>query len=102
MSAASGRALQVVIGAAALKWQDRAACAEIGTEAFFPEHGANRIAVGRARAVCAQCPVEAECLEYALDVEARPGVFGRHGIYGGKSPDERRTIALSRKQGAAA
>lgn len=36
----------------------------------------------KAKAVCARCPLRAECLEYALSHPAR------HGIWGGLSPEE--------------
>jgi WhiB family redox-sensing transcriptional regulator len=36
----------------------------------------------KAKAVCARCPLRAECLEYALRHPAR------YGIWGGLSPEE--------------
>ena len=42
-----------------------------------------RIREAKAKAVCATCPVVAECLKWALDV-GEP-----YGIWGGKSPAER-------------
>jgi len=79
-------------------WQDKALCAEIGWAMFFPEKGEP---AKPARLVCAMCPVRDECLAFALDVESRPGVDGRHGIYGGLIPRERAAIARQRKQAAA-
>lgn len=44
----------------------------------------------RAQAVCARCPHEAKCLEFAL-------VAGeRHGIWGGKSERQRRNMRAAR------
>lgn len=59
---------------------------------FFPAQGKAR-GYHRARAICAECPVSAECLDHALDVEADGG--GRHGFIGGLTPDEREQHARS-------
>ena len=73
-------------------WQDRALCAQTDPEAFFPEKGGS---TREAKRVCRACEVRAECLEYAL------GSDERSGIWGGLSPQERRSpasraLALSR------
>ncbi len=61
-------------------WQDQALCGQTDPEAFFVEKGGN---TKPAKAICALCPVTAECLEYALARQER------FGIYGGLSPRER-------------
>lgn len=64
------------------KWQEQAACRDVeDPDIFFPERGGSSKA---ARALCADCPVRAECLEYAL---ANHEDFG---IWGGTSPRDRR------------
>ena len=57
-------------------WMDRAACAGLPLGLFFPERGKGTTA--EARAVCARCPVCAECLAYAMaDDDCRAfGVWG--------------------------
>lgn len=59
-------------------WREYALCATLLTpDAWFPPRGPDP---GRAaRAVCAACPVTAECLEYALDHGIREGIFGGLG-----------------------
>lgn len=54
-------------------WQDLALCAQTDPEAFFPEVGGS---TREARRVCRQCPVRAECLQYALENDERFGVWG--------------------------
>ena len=54
------------------------------TEIFFPVTAGEE---AEALAVCATCPVRAQCLEQAL----RDGE--RDGIWGGATPEERRRIA---------
>lgn len=70
----------------ATPWRDRAACLAVDPETFFPTvtEGPRYIAqVAVAKAVCAICPVRAECLAEAL-------VRIPDGIAGGLTPEERR------------
>jgi WhiB family redox-sensing transcriptional regulator len=63
-------------------------CRELPPETFFPSDG---VGVEVARRICAECPVKAPCLEYAL--------YNRieHGVWGGASERERRRIARRRR-----
>lgn len=78
-------------GGADRDWQVRAACRWEDPEMFFPHSGgsgpnANRRARANAQpalTVCARCPVTNECLEYALKLD------NRFGVYGGKTERER-------------
>lgn len=63
-------------------WSD-AACRGVDPGVFFVDEGWNGGAA-RARAICAECPIRVECLEYALAVPER------WGIWGGLSEPERR------------
>ena len=72
-------------------WQDRAACRRVDSSIFFLELGARP---DQARAICAQCAVRTECLEMAL---AEGLTFG---IFGGKTPRERRVIRNQRRYAA--
>jgi WhiB family redox-sensing transcriptional regulator len=64
-------------------WFDRAACLQADPEAFYPEKGGSSRAAKR---VCHTCPVQAECLSYALANDER------FGIWGGMSERERRQV----------
>lgn len=64
-------------------WTERALCAQTDPEAFFPEQGES---TRLAKAVCRQCPVADECLEYAL------ANGERFGVWGGFSERERRRL----------
>jgi WhiB family transcriptional regulator, redox-sensing transcriptional regulator len=70
---------------AELKWQDKALCAQVDPEIFFPEKGGS---VRDPKRVCARCEVRRECLDYALTHEDA----GRFGIWGGTSERERRAL----------
>lgn len=73
-------------------WRADAACRSTDPDLFFPI-GSTGLAVGHiasAKAVCATCPVQAPCLEFALETNQDSGVWG------GTSEDERR--ALRRKR----
>ena len=73
-------------------WRLRAACRDQDPELFFPlsEMGPGARQADRAKAVCARCPVRAECLEYALD----NGLD--HGVFGGTTETERRALRRAR------
>lgn len=64
-------------------WTQLARCAEVDSDAFFPERGGS---VRDAKKVCRSCEVRAECLEYALENDER------FGIWGGLSERERRRL----------
>jgi len=74
-------------------WMDRAACAEVGGDTWFPEKGEPTDA---AKQVCKRCPVKAECLDFALETG------DRHGVWGGLSERQRRDIQRARERQAAA
>lgn len=54
-------------------WMQRAACKDKPREWFFPERGQS---VRRALAICASCPVTAECTDYADQTNTQYGVWG--------------------------
>lgn len=67
-------------------WRFQARCADIDPELFFPigRNASAKRQIAQAKAVCAQCPVTAECLEWALETKQADGVWG------GLSETERR------------
>ncbi|GAA4553220.1 WhiB family transcriptional regulator [Amycolatopsis samaneae] len=69
-------------------WQEEAACRNEDPELFFPisEVGPGARQTRHAQAVCARCPVRAECLSHAL----RNGLD--HGVFGGTTAAERRAL----------
>jgi len=69
-------------------WRSSAACLTHDPELFFPvgESDTSRPQIREAKAVCARCPVAAECLEYVLDTRQD------FGVWGGTSVDDRRRL----------
>jgi len=65
-------------------WRDRALCAQIGGDIWFPEKGGDSGVA--AKRVCRACPVTAECLAYALEMGEE------YGVWGGMSPQQRRRL----------
>lgn len=63
---------------------------EIDPELFQPISEAHTSQIARARQVCASCPVQGSCLQFAL----RTGED--HGIWGGLTAGERRRLRLTR------
>lgn len=68
-------------------WRNRAACLEEDPELFFPigNSGPAQAQIAEAKAVCARCPVLAQCRAWAL---ANPKL-AEFGVFGGLSEDER-------------
>jgi len=66
-----------------MSWEDQARCLTYDPDLFFaPRARAER----RAKEICADCPVQTPCLDYALSI----GV--EFGIWGGTTGKERRTL----------
>lgn len=73
-------------------WRARAACVDVDAELFFPAGDSGpavEVQVAEAKAVCARCPVRAECLADAL-------VGMAYGIAGGLTAEERRGLGVGR------
>lgn len=75
---------------AEMDWVNRAACAGVDPDLFFPEKGdAARSTSAAAKRVCAGCVVRSLCLQHALENRIKVG------IWGGLSPKERRLLVRS-------
>ncbi len=73
-------------------WQQYAECVNLAGEVdFFPARGES---VRDAKAVCTVCPVKNECLEFALRLKVA------HGVWGGLSERERRSLRRERHRAA--
>jgi WhiB family transcriptional regulator, redox-sensing transcriptional regulator len=72
-----------------LSWRLAAACRSADPELFFPLSGSGqaREQIAEAKVICAGCPVQRQCLEFAL--RTRP-----HGIWGGLTELERHSADL--------
>ena len=71
-----------------MTWYEYAACRGEDPEMFFPvgTAGPALVQLREAKRVCAGCPVQSICLEWAL-------VAGiDHGVWGGWSEEERRAL----------
>lgn len=64
-------------------WETAALCAQTDPNAFFPEKG---FSSKEAKTICSACPVQEECLAYALENKIR------FGIWGGLSERERKRL----------
>lgn len=56
-------------------WEHRSACKGIDPVIFYP---ATEEEAARAKEVCAVCPVQTDCLEYAIAAREHEGVWGGH------------------------
>ena len=73
------------------RWFASAECLGADPEIFFIERGSS---TDEAKAICNQCPVGAQCLEYAIEHHEH------HGVWGGHSQPELRIISRERRRAA--
>jgi len=75
---------------ARVNWRQAAACRDADPDLFFPVSAAGPALrqIDEAKRICRACPVQAQCLTWALD--HRVGF----GVWGGATEDERRAIRL--------
>jgi WhiB family transcriptional regulator, redox-sensing transcriptional regulator len=66
-----------------MSWKELGICREMDPAVFFPDH--DRWAEERAKAICVDCPVRAQCMDYAI-------VNRELGIWGGTTERDRRRI----------
>lgn len=94
-----------------LTWMDHAACRGVDTRVFFAEPGGS---TQQAKAICATCPVRAECRDYAVVIGATVGIWGGKGVqperprrkkppvrnFAARFTAERKRLGLSQRQAA--
>jgi WhiB family redox-sensing transcriptional regulator len=81
----------VGIDVQATEWMRDGLCAQTDPDAFHPDEN---VSVKPAKAVCAVCPVVAQCRSYALETDQR------FGVWGGLSARERQQISKSTRPDA--
>ncbi len=72
------------------EWMERGVCRGMNPNIFFPESG-HHLLTREALEACNTCPVQMECLDYAITHHLD------HGIWGGTSERERVRIRRGRK-----
>ncbi|HEY3485763.1 MAG TPA: WhiB family transcriptional regulator [Ilumatobacteraceae bacterium] len=85
-------ASSLALAAADDGWRDHALCRDTDPDLFFPvgTTGNALVQIEHAKAVCGQCPVTSDCLDFALSTNQDSGVWG------GLSEEERRVIRRRR------
>jgi WhiB family transcriptional regulator, redox-sensing transcriptional regulator len=75
-----------------LAWRQQARCRGADPAIFYPVSDEDEAL--EAKAVCASCPVREPCLEYAIAVREK------HGVWGGLTERERRGLIRHRRKTA--
>jgi WhiB family transcriptional regulator, redox-sensing transcriptional regulator len=80
-----------------MEWVHRARCKDEDPELFFPvgTTGPAAAQIEEAKAICMQCEVRVQCLEWSLATGQDSGVWG------GLSEEERRALRRARRREAA-
>lgn len=71
-----------------MNWRPQAACRGMDPDLFFPQRGES---TAEAKAVCAECPVSDQCLDYALSLPPVQGTV-TPGIWGATSKRQREAM----------
>lgn len=71
-------------------WRQHARCKGVDPEVFHPSEEDDDAT--EAKAICAVCPVREACLEHALTVREK------HGVWGGLTERERRRLIRQRRR----
>ncbi|RLE21277.1 MAG: WhiB family transcriptional regulator [Actinobacteria bacterium] len=72
-----------------MKWWDLGACRGLDASVFYPD---DEVEAEVAKGVCAGCSVQSSCLEYALSMREKAGVWG------GATERDRRRIVRQRRR----
>ena len=75
-----------------LTWRQQARCRGADPTTFYPVSDEDE--AFEAKAICSSCPVREPCLEYALTVREK------HGVWGGLTERERRRLVRQRRKSA--
>jgi WhiB family transcriptional regulator, redox-sensing transcriptional regulator len=92
VNAALGAGYSNLPKAEEMEWQLSGACREMDSWIFFPEGRTNEGDVRWAKRICRDCPVRAECQEWALSRHEE------YGVWGGLSDKERKAIWKKQKE----
>lgn len=87
----AGNALQkAIVAPTRPEWMSMGlgSCASVDPELWYPEEGGHNSAT-TARQICASCPFNASCLQWALEAGEQ------WGIWAGTTPDQRKAMAAS-------
>ena len=68
-----------------MEWQKDASCAGLPIDEFYADKVSNLT-----RRICRKCPVQTDCLSFAMKEE---GLSARFGMWGGLSARERDVLA---------
>jgi len=77
-------------------WRDHAACKDTDLSLFFPagRTGPAVREIRAAKAMCRECPVRHDCLQFAFETNQESG------IWGGKDQEERHRLRAAWRAGA--
>lgn len=57
-------------------WSNQAACLDYDPVLWFPAQDTSPKVIDEAKAICWDCPVRDQCLQFALDTRQKYGIWG--------------------------
>jgi len=67
-------------------WMENARCAQVDPEIFHPD---GKAPSREAKTICARCPVQRQCADFAQALEGEVTYSHRFGLWGGQLPKHR-------------
>jgi WhiB family redox-sensing transcriptional regulator len=77
-------------------WMEDARCAQVDPELWHPD--GKGVGYRDAKQVCAGCPVQQQCADFAQQVEGDLAHSHRHGLWGGQLPRARADAAAGNER----
>jgi len=70
------RRLRPTAAADETTWRDQASCRQLDPGVFFPAGDLVAQEIEDAKAICESCPVQSDCLQFALENKQEDGIWG--------------------------
>ena len=67
---------ELIFGIESASWMQKGKCRGLQTDIFYSEQG--RRSINTAKAICSECPIRQQCLDYAMRNQELYGIWGGH------------------------
>lgn len=67
---------ELIFGVELADWMKKGKCRGLQTDIFYHEQG--HLSINSAKAICSECPIREQCLDYAMRNRELYGIWGGH------------------------